>query len=92
MRNKLFDNAISDWTSADSFQQLVSEGYLAPLTTKRTQLEMDTSDIKLIGGDFNEKQLSSKFNRQAVTEEAIKEIKRFRELEEAKKKNSWSSS
>jgi len=73
-RNKLFERAIADWSSVEHFEQLVKEGYLAPLTTKRTALEMDVSDIKLIGGDFNEKQMSSKFNRQAVTEAAIKEI------------------
>jgi len=69
-----FNALVYDWTTLDRFQQLVDEGYLCSLTTKRTQLEMDTAGIKLKGGDFNEKQLSDKFNRKAVTEAAIKEI------------------
>ena len=72
--DNLFSHLVYDWTSIDRFQQLVDEGYLAKLTTKRTKLEMDTKDIKLKGGDYNEKQLSDKFDREVVTEEAIKEI------------------
>lgn len=70
----LFDDLVYDWTSVERFQQLVDEGYLSSLTTKRTKLEMDTSGIHLQGGDFNEKQLADRFNRNAITQEAIKEI------------------
>jgi DNA repair protein RadD len=70
----LFDDLVYDWTTLDRFQQLVDEGYLARLTTKRTALEMDTTGITLKAGDFNEKQLAKRFDRDGVTEEAIKEI------------------
>lgn len=70
----LFDDLVYDWTDANRFQQLVDEGYLAHLTTKRTALEMDTTGIKLTGGDFNDKALSDAFDRKAITERAIKEI------------------
>lgn len=73
-RDSIFDDLVYDWTSADRFQQLVDEGYLARLTTKRTELEMDTDGIKLTGGDFNEKALAKRFDREGVTKEAIKEI------------------
>ena len=73
-RNKLFNDLVYDWTTREKFQQLVDEGFLSTLTTKRTELEMDTSGINLKGGDFNESQLSERFNRSAVTQEAIKEI------------------
>jgi DNA repair protein RadD len=71
---QLFNKLVYDWTTAERFQQLVDEGFLSPLSTKRTALEMDTSGIKLVGGDFNEKDLAERFDRDGVTNEAIKEI------------------
>lgn len=70
----LFDSIVCDWTSSDRFVRLVDEGYLARLTTKRTEMEMDVDDVKITGGDFNEQALSDKFDRKAVTEAAIREI------------------
>lgn len=70
----LFDSTVIDYCTREKFNQLVDEGFLSKLTTKRTELEMDISGIKLIGGDFNEKQLSERFDRSAVTNAAIKEI------------------
>ena len=81
---KLFTKLVSDWCTAKRFVQLIDEGFLCKLTTKRTELEMDTSDIKLLGGDFNEKQLSTKFDRDSITNEAIKEI-----IAAGKTRNKW---
>ncbi len=74
MDDTLFDDLILDWCTKDKFNQLVKEGFLCRLTTKRTKLEMDTTGINLVGGDFNEKQLADKFDREEVTKAAIKEI------------------
>lgn len=82
--DKLFDKLVYDWTDRDRFQQLVDENYLAKLTTKRTNLEMNTDEIKITAGDFNEKDLSAKFDRKGVTEEAIKEI-----LAAGKNRSKW---
>jgi DNA repair protein RadD len=70
----IFDSLVLDWCTKEKFNQLVEEGYLCKLTTKRTELEMDTSGIKLLGGDFSEKQLAERFDRTNVTNAAIKEI------------------
>jgi DNA repair protein RadD len=70
----IFDDISCNWGTGDKFNQLISMGYLCKLTTKRTKEEMDTSDIKLTAGDFNEKQMSSKFDREPVTNAIIKEI------------------
>ena len=72
--DKVFDHAVVDWSSSEQFTQLIDEGYLSSLTTKRTKLELDTEGIKLIAGDFNEKQLSERFDRDVITNAAIKEI------------------
>ena len=70
----IFTDISCDWTSKERFQQLIDENFLCKLTTKRTDLEMDTSGIKLVAGDLNEKQLAERFDRDKVTNEAIKEI------------------
>jgi DNA repair protein RadD len=70
----LFDKVVCDWTLTEKFNQLIEEGFLCKLTTKRTTLEMDTEGIKLIGGDFSDKDLSERFDRELVTNQAILEI------------------
>ena len=73
-KNAIFDDLVVDWTTRERYNQLIEEGYLAKLTTKRTELEMDTSGIKMIGGDFSEKGLAERFDVEKVTNKAIKEI------------------
>ena len=73
-KNKLFDDLSADWCTMAKFSQLVEEGHIGKLTTKRTELEMDITGIKLVGGEFNEGQLARRFDRSLVTNQAIKEI------------------
>ncbi|RLD70914.1 MAG: hypothetical protein DRI98_06645, partial [Bacteroidetes bacterium] len=72
--DSMFDDLVVDWTSKSKYNRLVDDGFLSKLTTKRTKLEMDTKGIKLIGGDFNEKELAERFDVQTVTNKAIKEV------------------
>lgn len=69
-----FDEISCNWGTGEKFNQLIDLNYLSKLTTKRTKEEMDTSNITLTAGDFNEKQLSNKFDKESVTNEIIKEI------------------
>ena len=70
----VFDDMVYDWTSKEKFNELVEDGYLSPLTSERTEMELDTSGITLKGGDYAISDMSSKFDRKAVTNAAIKEI------------------
>lgn len=70
----IFDDVCYDYTSLDKFNELVKRGYLSPLITKATSYEMDVSDIKKVGGDYSEKELSSKFNRAEITEKILDEV------------------
>lgn len=79
-----FDDMCINYGTLEKFDNLVDEGFLSKITTKRTELEMDTSDISLQGGDFNEKELASKFNRAAITFAAIEEI-----VNAARKRKKW---
>ena len=72
--NSMFDDIVLDYSTGSKFNTLIEQGYLCKLTTKRTKMEMDTSNIKLVAGDFNEKQLSAEFDREIVTNAAIKEV------------------
>lgn len=69
-----FDACIVDYCTKEKYSLLVKQGFIAPLTTKRTKMEMDTDGIKLIGGEFSDKDLAERFDRDKVTNEAIKEI------------------
>lgn len=70
----LFSGVALDYCTEDKFNKLVDEGYLCKLTTKRTEYELDTSGIKLQGGDFKQDELSDRFDRSSVTEGALKEV------------------
>lgn len=69
----LFDNVVHDWTHKEKFVELVKLGYLSPLITKGTSFKMDTTDIKITGGDFNLKDMSDEFDREAVTNAILEE-------------------
>lgn len=71
---KPFDIVTADWSTGDKFIKLIDDGFLCKLTTKRTKAEMDTTGIKVVGGDYSEKDLSDRFDREAITANIVKEI------------------
>lgn len=69
-----FDKVVCDWGTGSKFNKLINLGYLCKLTTKRTKEEMDTDGIQMVAGDFNEKQLSNRFDRDPITQAILKEV------------------
>lgn len=65
---------VYDWCTKEKFVQLVDEGFLAPLVTEGTGTKMDTEGVKKTAGDFNEKALSDKFDREHITEAILDEV------------------
>lgn len=55
-------------------KKLTQEGYLCPLKYKGDKEPMDMSNIRVTGGDYNLKDMSLKFNRDAVTEHLARQI------------------
>jgi DNA repair protein RadD len=55
-------------------KELIDEGYLAPLVSKRTEAEIDLSDVRKHGGEYNQKQLQAATDIPEVTKAAVKEI------------------
>jgi len=55
--NGIFTDICYDITDFESFNRLIAEGWLCPLTAKPTKAEIDVSSVGMVGADFNQKQL-----------------------------------
>ncbi len=73
----LFTKLVYDLTSTENFNRLVSDGYISKIICKGTELRFDSEDIKTVAGDFVNKQLSDKFDRESITNKAVNEIIRY---------------
>jgi len=48
----LFNDIVYDMCSFEGFNRLLDEGFLAPLTSRPTKMEVDVTDAKSRGGDY----------------------------------------
>lgn len=83
-KEHLFDDVCYDWTSKEKFVQLINEGWLTKLVAEGTSYKMDAEDVRVTGGDFNIKDLSEKYDREAVTNSILHEI-----LQKGKDRKQW---
>jgi DNA repair protein RadD len=70
---KLWNEVVHDLTSMDNFNKLVREGYLSPLVTKKTQVELDVSNVSVQKGEFVSKQLQHEVDKAEITLKALQE-------------------
>jgi DNA repair protein RadD len=75
--NALFNQLCYDLTSMENFNRLTDEGYLCRIIGKKTKLVMETSKLKLLGGEYSTKDMSKKFDRSEITRQAVEEIIAF---------------
>lgn len=68
----LFTDICYDMTNMASFNRLVAEGFIAPLVTKKTNVEVDTSELSVVQGDFAKAALEHAVTK--VTLRAIEEL------------------
>jgi DNA repair protein RadD len=71
----LWDKIVIDLTKTERFQWFIENGYLSPLISKRPKAEIDITNIKMRGGEFDEKEMqeaadTDELNR-AVVEECL---------------------
>ncbi len=78
----LFTDVCYDITGIEAFNRLIAEGYLSPLIPKRTNVEIDTSGVRMSAGDFNGKQLNEVADE--ITYDAVKEM-----VEQGQDRQSW---
>lgn len=72
----LFTDVCYDLTTMDAFARLLAEGWLAPLIPKRTNVEIDTSDIHISStGDYVQSELENATEK--VTYAALQEAMRY---------------
>lgn len=65
--NNLFDKLSIDLTKFDEYNKLIDAGYIVPIIATETDYTMDTSDIEIIGGDFDTSSKANKFDREDIT-------------------------
>lgn len=70
----IFTNIVHDITSLNEFNKLIYEGYLAPLTPKRTRTELDISEVGINKGEFIASQLEKAVDKDKITRGALQEL------------------
>jgi DNA repair protein RadD len=71
----IFTDLCVDLTSRDSFNWLVSQGWLAPLVPKKTRAELDVQGVRLQGGEFVQADLQRAVDKDFLTYAALKEAR-----------------
>lgn len=71
--NHIFDRIVYDI----KLQTLIDLKQLVPLSTKATEYAIDTSGLKIVGGDYSKLELSDRVDRQIVTERIVAELIKF---------------
>lgn len=76
-KGALFTDIAYDMSKPEIFNLLIEQGYLCNLITRATDIRMDTEGIPLIAKDYAHKALSDRFDRDEITQVAIKEIVKY---------------
>jgi DNA repair protein RadD len=70
--NALFNHISYDMSSPEIFNRIIDEGFLCPLYSKNTALKLNVEELKKrVAGDFSDKEMSEKFDRESITQAAI---------------------
>lgn len=72
--NGIFTDICYDITQYESFNRLVAEGYIAPLIPKRTNIEIDLSNVGIVAGEYNQKAANAATDKDEITWAACKEM------------------
>lgn len=68
--DRMFDRVVYTYGIGDG----VKDGYLAPLSSKHTALELNTKGVAKLGGDFKQSALQAAVDKLDVTRAAVDEI------------------
>lgn len=72
--DRLFTDIVYNKTSLDEFNEFIKQGFLAPLTPKRTETVIDVSAVKVRAGEYVSKDLDAVSNVDSVTQAACLEM------------------
>lgn len=59
---------------------LINKGYLSPIFAKATKQKIDTSNLKIVAGDYSKKSLSEEIDRFGITKAICDDMIQFKEL------------
>jgi DNA repair protein RadD len=80
----IFTDVIYDKTSMEGFNQLLAEGYLAPLNPLRMKTDIDLSQVGIQKGEFVSTQLEGAMDKADITYKALQET-----IEAGYNRKSW---
>jgi DNA repair protein RadD len=80
----IFTDVVYDLCTIEGFNRLISEGYLAPLVPKRTNTELDVSNVGMSNGEFRPGELQTAVDKYDTTYAAIQEL-----VEQGGDRRSW---
>ena len=69
----IFDEIVFDITGVSAFNRLIDERYLSPLVPKETDIVIDVSDVRMLGGEFVQSDLHQIVKKQNITARALTE-------------------
>jgi DNA repair protein RadD len=69
--NALFDGAAVDACSVDAFNWFLDQGYLVPPIAKKTKFQYNTSEVKVHGGEYSQKDAEEKTNKKDLNERVV---------------------
>ncbi len=72
--NGIFTDVCYDLTGVESFNRLIAEGYISPLIARPTRTNIDISNVGLVGGEFNRKQLENAVDTDEIVFNAVREM------------------
>lgn len=70
---KIFTDIIHNLTDMDGFNKLLADGYMKPLTPRRTHTELDVSNVAIAKGEFVGSQLQVAVDVDKITYAGLKE-------------------
>lgn len=80
----IFTDVCYDLCSMENFNKLIDQGYLSTLIPKKTNIELNVSDVKIQQGDYVQHDLQTAVDKDAITTAACKEI-----IAQGQDRNAW---
>jgi DNA repair protein RadD len=80
----IFTDVAYDLCTIEGFNRLIAEGYLVPPIPKRTETQLDVSNVKISNGEFAPGELQTAVDKNDITFSALKEV-----VNEGVNRKSW---
>jgi DNA repair protein RadD len=77
--NRIFTDIVCDQTTPEWFAKFIAEGFMSPLVSKRTKLQLDINGVTISNGELNQTQLQNRVDIEAITQAALEETMHYGE-------------